>query len=125
VWEAVSEKRRRGRIHPATRVFQALRIYANEELEDLDGFLHRACDALRPGGRLAVISYHSLEDRIVKGAFRDLAGRCTCPPRLPVCACGAEEILRPITRKAVRPTDAEVEANPSARSARLRVGERR
>jgi 16S rRNA (cytosine1402-N4)-methyltransferase len=121
---AVSAKRRQGRVHPATKVFQSLRIHINGELDDLDGFLKRAGEALRPGGRLVVISYHSLEDRIVKGAFKDLAGRCTCPPRLPVCACGSRETLRPLTRKARRPTAEEMERNPSSRSARLRAGER-
>ena len=124
IFRTVSEKRRQGRIHPATKVFQALRIHVNGELDDLDGFLKRSVEALNPGGRLVVIAYHSLEDRIVKGAFRDLAGRCTCPPRLPICVCGSREVLRPLTRKARRPSTEEVERNPSSRSARLRAGVR-
>ena len=125
IFGTVSHKRRQGRIHPATKVFQALRIHVNGELDDLDGFLKRAAEALNPGGRLVVIAYHSLEDRIVKGAFRDLAGKCTCPPRLPVCVCGAREVLGPLTRRALRPSPEEVERNPSSRSARLRAGVKR
>ena len=115
----------RRRMHPATRVFQALRIRVNRELEGLGDFLLGAFDLLATGGRFVVIAYHSLEDRIVKNAFRDLAGRCTCPPGLPVCACGAEERMTILTRRPLRPGKAEVEANASARSARLRAGEKR
>jgi 16S rRNA (cytosine1402-N4)-methyltransferase len=115
---------RRWRIHPATRTFQALRIAVNEELEGLGALMEDAVSRLRPGGRLAVISFHSLEDRPVKHALRDLAKRCTCPPRLPVCGCGRVDLVRVLTPKPVRPTEAEVARNPRARSAKLRVAER-
>lgn len=112
-----------GQIHPATRTFQALRIAVNEELEGLGIFLERAVELLERGGRIAVLAYHSLEDRIVKQTLAALAKGCICPPRLPVCACGRTPRLRLPYRHAIRPGTAEVEANPSARSARLRVGE--
>ncbi len=111
-------------IHPATRTFQALRIAVNDELGQLERFLAPAASSLAPGGRLAVISFHSLEDRIVKHTLRGLEGRCTCPPDLPVCRCAAIATVRVVTRRAVRPTAAEVAANPRSRSARLRVAER-
>jgi len=114
-----------GRGHnPATLVFQALRIAVNDELEALRQGLGAAVDALRPGGRLVVIAYHSLEDRIVKRHFRAAARGCTCPPRVPVCVCGGKVTLRPINRKPIRPTDSERSANPRARSALLRAAER-
>ncbi len=113
------------RINPATRTFQALRIAVNDELGQLERFLEPAARALRPGGRIAVIAFHSLEDRIVKHTMRRLAGPCTCPPDFPVCRCEPEEVVRVVTRSAVRPEDDEVEHNPRARSARLRVAERR
>ncbi len=113
------------RIHPATRTFQALRIAVNDELGQLERFLEPAARALRPGGRIAVIAFHSLEDRIVKHTMRRLEGRCTCPPGLPVCRCEREEVLRVVTGAPVRPDDDEVERNPRARSARLRAAERR
>lgn len=112
------------RIHPATRVFQALRIYVNGELDSLRAGLEAAAKRLNAGGRLVVISFHSLEDRIVKQAFRDLATGCTCPPRLAVCVCGQKPAARLVTRKGVRATDAEVADNPRARSAVLRVMEK-
>jgi len=112
------------RIHPATRVFQALRIYVNGELDSLQAGLDAARQRLKAGGRLVVISFHSLEDRIVKRAFRALSIGCTCPPRLAVCACGQEPVARVITRKGVRATDIEVENNPRARSAVLRAMEK-
>jgi len=115
---------RRGRVHPVTRTFQALRIAVNDELGQLERFLAPAAEALRPGGRLAVIAFHSLEDRIVKHTLRGLEGRCTCPPDLPVCRCGARSVVRVLTRRAVRPDAEEVRANPRARSARLRATER-
>jgi len=115
---------RERRIHPATRTFQALRIAVNDELGQLERFLEPAARALRPGGRIAVISFHSLEDRIVKHTFRRLAGRCTCPPGLPVCRCDPQRVVTVITRSAVRPDEDEVTRNPRARSARLRVAER-
>ena len=111
--------------HPATRVFQALRIAVNDELGALREGLQAAVRCLRPGGRMAVIAYHSLEDRIVKNHFRDGARGCTCPPRIPVCICGGQVTLRLVTRKVLKPSPAEIETNPRARSARLRVAERR
>lgn len=113
-----------GRIHPATRVFQALRIHVNRELECLSMALPSAVDLLRPGGRLAVISYHSLEDRIVKDTIRFLSGRCACPARQPVCTCGTEKKLRMISRRPIRPTPAEISRNRRSRSARLRIAEK-
>ncbi len=115
----------RGRRHnPATQVFQALRIAVNDELGALEDGIEAAIDSLRPGGRLAVIAYHSGEDRIVKQRFRDAARGCTCPPRQPVCTCGGRVRLRVLTRRPIRPGPAEVEANPRCRSARLRAAER-
>jgi 16S rRNA (cytosine1402-N4)-methyltransferase len=107
--------------HPAKRVFQALRIAVNDELGALEAALPAALEMLRPGGRLAVISFHSLEDRIVKRFLRDRAKGCVCPPEFPVCTCGREPELRLLTRKAVRPGAREVAANPRASSARLRA----
>ena len=117
---------RRGpqRIDPATRTFQAIRIAVNDELTDLDRFVQDAVDALRPGGRLVVISFHSLEDRQVKRTLRKLAGECTCPPGMPVCGCGRIEIISLLTRRARRPADDEISSNPRSRSARLRGAER-
>lgn len=113
-----------GRIHPATKVFQALRIAVNEELEALQKVLPAAVDLLRPGGRLAVISFHSLEDRMVKQFIRQKSRDCVCPPEQPICNCDTRPVLRPVTRKVIRPTDDEVARNPRSRSARLRVAER-
>jgi 16S rRNA (cytosine1402-N4)-methyltransferase len=107
--------------HPAKRVFQALRIEVNHELESLEAGLPAAFEMLRPGGRLAVISFHSLEDRIVKRFLRDRARGCTCPPELPVCVCGHEPELRILTPKPVRPSAREMDVNPRAGSARLRA----
>jgi 16S rRNA (cytosine1402-N4)-methyltransferase len=109
------------KIHPATRTFQALRIAVNRELEDLDEFIADAIDVLQPDGRLAVISFHSLEDRIVKQTFRRLSGRCECPPRLPVCQCGAVRRIEILTNRPVTADEKEIEANPRSRSAKLRV----
>jgi 16S rRNA (cytosine1402-N4)-methyltransferase len=114
-----------GKIHPATRNFQALRIATNRELENLETVLPQAVSALKPGGRLAVIAFHSLEDRIVKAFFRLESRDCICPPGQPVCTCGHSASIVEITRKPLRPGDEEVKANPRARSARLRVAERR
>jgi 16S rRNA (cytosine1402-N4)-methyltransferase len=107
--------------HPAKRVFQALRIAVNDELGSLEAALPAALEMLRPGGRLAVISFHSLEDRIVKQFLRDKERGCTCPPDFPVCVCGHEPELRAIERRPVRPGAAEVDANPRSASARLRA----
>jgi 16S rRNA (cytosine1402-N4)-methyltransferase len=112
------------RHHPATLVFQALRIAVNDELAALDEGLGQAIDATRPGGRIVVLAYHSLEDRRVKQRFRDEARGCTCPPRVPVCVCGRRPRLHLVTRRPVRPGEAELRANPRARSARLRAAER-
>ena len=113
-----------GEGHPAKRVFQALRIEVNHELESLEIGLPAAFAMLRPGGRLAVISFHSLEDRIVKRFFRDRSRGCTCPPELPVCVCGKEPEARVLTPKPLRPSPAEIDDNPRASSARLRVAVR-
>jgi 16S rRNA (cytosine1402-N4)-methyltransferase len=107
--------------HPAKRVFQALRIAVNDELGALEAALPAAVRMLRPGGRIAVISFHSLEDRIVKRYVREQARGCTCPPEFPICVCGKDPVLRDVTRRPVRPSAREVEANPRAASAKLRV----
>ena len=112
------------KIDPATRVFQALRIEVNHELVALARFLAAAVARLNSGGRLAVISYHSLEDRIVKDAFRRDSGVCLCPPRLPACVCGARKALEVLTRRPIRPSEAEIDRNPRSRSARLRAAEK-
>jgi 16S rRNA (cytosine1402-N4)-methyltransferase len=118
---SVPAPRRFGDGHPARRVFQALRIAVNDELGALERALPPAVDMLRPGGRIAVISFHSLEDRIVKRFFAAEARGCVCPPELPVCACGREPRLRLLTRKPVRPSPRETAANPRSASARLRA----
>jgi 16S rRNA (cytosine1402-N4)-methyltransferase len=121
---APGNPRQKRRIHPATRVFQALRIAVNEELDALGEGLAAAVDLLRPGGRLVVLSYHSLEDRIVKRFLQAERRGCTCPPEAPVCVCGKQPRLRLVTRPSLTPTDDELQANPRARSARLRAAER-
>jgi 16S rRNA (cytosine1402-N4)-methyltransferase len=124
---AVIRKARVGggrRHHPATLVFQALRIAVNDELSALEAGIGAALDRLRPGGRLAVIAYHSLEDRRVKNALRDAAKGCVCPPRSPVCTCGRAPRARVLTRRPISASDAECRENPRARSARLRAAER-
>jgi 16S rRNA (cytosine1402-N4)-methyltransferase len=118
---AIPAPARFGEGHPAKRVFQALRIAVNDELGSLETALPAALAMLRPGGRLAVISFHSLEDRIVKHFLRERERGCTCPPDFPVCVCGHEPELRAIQRRPVRPSEAEVAANPRAASARLRA----
>jgi len=112
------------RIHPATRVFQALRIHVNAELDSLRAGLDTAWKRLKPEGRLVVISFHSLEDRIVKQLFRELATGCICPPRLAVCSCGHKPAVRILTRKGVRAGEVETEQNPRSRSAVLRAVEK-
>jgi len=112
------------RIHPATRTFQALRIFVNDELGRLPLFIRSAVDLLSSGGRLAIISFHSLEDRIVKEAFRALSHECVCPPEITVCQCGQKTLLKVLTKKPAVPSESEISRNPRARSAKLRVAER-
>jgi 16S rRNA (cytosine1402-N4)-methyltransferase len=112
---------RRGKRHPATQVFQALRIAVNDELATVEAGLRAAIRLLQTGGRLAVISFHSLEDRLVKQYFREKSQTCVCPPEQPVCTCGTVPELELVTRKAVKASDEEVRENPRSRSARLRV----
>ena len=119
--QAIPTPARFGDGHPARRVFQALRIAVNDELGALEAALPAAMRMLRPGGRIAVISFHSLEDRIVKQFIREQARGCTCPPEFPICTCGNEPLLRDLTRKPVRPGARELEANPRAASAKLRA----
>jgi 16S rRNA (cytosine1402-N4)-methyltransferase len=115
---------RRSRIHPATRTFMALRIAVNSELQNLELALKQTPDLLRPGGRLTVISYHSLEDRIVKQFMRYAASSCVCPPGTIICRCGHVPTLKLISRKVIKPASLEIESNPRSRSARLRIAER-
>lgn len=122
--EDVCGRRPGGRTHPATRTFQALRIAVNRELEGLEEFLRQAVGSLLPGGRLAVISFHSLEDRIVKWVFRELEGRCVCENVLDDCICPRVRVVRSLFRGVLTPSDAEAEGNPRSRSARMRVVEK-
>ena len=110
--------------HPAKRSFQAIRIAVNGELDALPPMLHAAVDGLNPGGRLAVISFHSLEDRIIKKTMQELATGCTCPPNFPVCVCGKKPQMKLVSRKPIVATEAELTYNPRARSAKLRVAEK-
>ena len=112
------------RIHPATRTFQALRMAVNEERENLERGLEEAMLSLNSGGRLVVISYHSVEDRIVKNFIRRSAASCVCPPSLPECVCNSSPTLTPINKRVIKPTVSETQDNPRARSARMRVAER-
>jgi 16S rRNA (cytosine1402-N4)-methyltransferase len=118
--QAIPTPARFGDGHPAKRVFQALRIAVNDELGALEAALPAAVRMLKPGGRIAVISFHSLEDRIVKQYVREQAHGCTCPPDFPICNCGKDPVLRDLTRRPLRPTQREIEANPRASSAKLR-----
>jgi 16S rRNA (cytosine1402-N4)-methyltransferase len=124
IWEAVPPSYRYGRIHPATRTFQALRIAVNEELELLEATLPLAFTRLSTGGRLGVIAFHSLEDRIVKRFFRERNKSCTCPPDSPICQCGGQRQALILTRKPIMATESELQQNPASRSARLRVLEK-
>ena len=124
VKQAVPGGNRPGRIHPATRVFQALRIHVNQELEQVKNGVAAGIKLLRPGGRMVVISFHSLEDRIVKQLFREQAKGCICPPKLPVCQCNKVPAVKLLTRKGVRAGEAELEVNSRSRSAILRAVER-
>ena len=112
------------RIHPATRTFQALRIAVNNELESLERGMRSALTLLKPGGRGVIISFHSLEDRIVKHVFREYAEGCTCPRQIPVCVCGGQQRVRILTKRPVIATEQETERNPRSRSAKLRAVER-
>lgn len=112
------------RIHPATKIFQALRIAVNEELAALESVLPVIVNLLRPGGRLAIISFHSLEDRMVKQFIRERSRECVCPPELPICTCDTQPTLRPVNRKVIKASDEEVTKNPRSRSARLRIAEK-
>ena len=109
------------KIHPATRSFQAIRIAVNGELDAVEAVLPAAVKALKPGGRLLVISFHSLEDRIVKNYFKTESKDCLCPPEQPVCTCGHKAVLKELTRHPVTAGDAEIEKNPRSRSAKLRA----
>lgn len=124
VVRAFPPQARRQKIHPATRTFQALRIAVNDELTGLHRAIAGGTERLKPGGRLSVISFHSLEDRIVKSAFRIGEKGCLCPPDLPVCACGRTPTLRVVTRKPTVPGEEEISRNPRSRSAKLRTAER-
>jgi 16S rRNA (cytosine1402-N4)-methyltransferase len=117
-------KKKKKKIHPATKIFQALRIEVNQELEVLKSALHQAISILAPGGRLIVISYHSLEDRIVKNIIRDATKDCICPKEIPICMCDIEPRLKIITKKPIVPEDEEVGENPRSRSAKMRVAEK-
>lgn len=121
---AMPQKALREKQHPAKRSFQAIRIAVNDELGAVDAVMRRAIDRLNPGGRLAVITFHSLEDRIVKNAMAEAVRGCTCPPEFPVCVCGKKPSLKLISRKPIVAGEAELEMNPRARSAKLRVGEK-
>jgi len=122
--QAIPAQVRREGGHPARKTFQALRIEVNDELGALSEALEKAVLALKPGGRIAVITFHSLEDRIVKEYFRDQVRGCVCPPEFPVCVCGRRPLLKPVTRRPVAPAEEELQENRRARSARLRVAER-
>ena len=121
VLDAIPPKSTGWRIHPATRVFQALRIYVNDELKNLHAGICCAASALKPGGRLCIISFHSLEDRIVKEQFRALSRACICPPKTPICVCQHTPTLQILTKRPIAPTPDEIRRNPRSRSAKLRV----
>ncbi len=124
IWKSVPPDYRYGRIHPGTRTFQALRIAVNGELARLENVLANALKVLKVGGRMGVISFHSLEDRIVKRFFQEKNKSCTCPPEWPICKCGGQRVVTLLTRKPVRPGDEEKEENSPSRSSRLRVVEK-
>ena len=124
VKSAIPAAARDGGHHPAKRTFQALRIEVNSELDVIEPAIQAAVRMLRPGGRIAIITFHSLEDRIVKQTFADLASGCTCPKSFPVCVCGKKPLVKVITRKPILPSEAELNENPRSRSAKLRVAER-
>lgn len=123
-WAYPAQAKRKSKIHPATKSFQAIRIAINDELGSLKKFLPQALDILKPGGRLAIISFHSLEDRIVKNFFRDESRDCLCPPEIPACQCGHTARLRRVTKSPITPSEAEQDKNRASRSAKLRVAEK-
>ena len=110
--------------HPAKRTFQAIRIEVNGELDAIEPLINSAAQALVPGGRLAIISFHSLEDRIVKQSYKNLLGGCTCPKDFPICVCGRKPTIKEITKKPILPSQEELDNNPRSRSAKLRVAEK-
>ncbi|EQK43893.1 ribosomal RNA small subunut methyltransferase H [[Clostridium] bifermentans ATCC 638] len=122
--KAIPKKARMDGPHPAKRTFQAIRIEVNNELGVITEMIDDAASIMNEGGRICIITFHSLEDRIVKNAFRDLATDCICPPHIPICQCDKEALVKVITRKPILPTDKEIEENPRSRSAKLRVAER-
>lgn len=122
--KAIPKKARIDGPHPAKRTFQAIRIEVNNELGVITEMIDDAASIMNAGGRICIITFHSLEDRIVKNAFRDLATDCICPPHIPICQCDKEALVKVITRKPILPTDKEIEENPRSRSAKLRVAER-
>ena len=124
ILKASGPMRHKTHLHPATRTFQALRIEVNQELENLQSVLPQAVNALLPGGRLAIIAFHSLEDRIVKQYFQRESRDCICPPRQPICTCGHRAVIQLVTRSPIRPTEEEIAQNPRARSAVLRIAEK-
>lgn len=121
VERSIRRGKKKDRIHPATKTFQALRIAVNGELEILEQFIRDSVDVLKTGGRLVLISFHSLEDRIVKHTFRNLSGRCVCSPKIPACVCGAEKKVKILTKKPITPDETELAQNPRAGSAKLRA----
>lgn len=124
ILDTIPKRFQAGHIHPATRVFQALRIAVNDELGSLQDGLTGAVESLKSEGRIVVISFHSLEDRIVKTTFRDMSRGCICPPRFPKCVCGVKPVLKVITKKAATPKEDELTENPRARSAKMRAAEK-
>jgi 16S rRNA (cytosine1402-N4)-methyltransferase len=124
IWHSVPRNYRYGRLHPGTRTFQALRIAVNGELARLQSALSSALSVLKPGGRMGVISFHSLEDRIVKHYFLEKNKSCTCPPEWPICKCGGRPVVRILTKKAIRPSESEIQENSPSRSAKFRVVEK-
>ena len=121
---AIPAKARQNGPHPATRVFQAIRIEVNGELQRLEEAIESMIDVLAPGGRIAIITFHSLEDRIVKQAFKRFENPCVCPPKMPMCVCGKKPVGKVVTRKPIVPSEEELEVNPRSRSAKLRVFEK-
>ncbi len=121
---AIPKKARENGPHPAKRTFQAIRIEVNGELDSIRPLIKSSAHALVPGGRIAIISFHSLEDRLVKQAYKELASGCTCPPDFPVCVCGKKPLVKELTKKPILPTDVEIEYNSRSRSAKLRVAEK-